>query len=112
MDFGFADVLLNGELTEVALFVMTLPYSDAICIQAFPREYTEFFQEGHVRDLFSLGALVLKTLHFTVWIAGDIFSNSYAGFHAPLLWNVFENEWVSPGTRVLEKRITMPCNRL
>ncbi len=49
VDFGFADVLLNGELTKVALFVMTLPYSDAICIQAFPRECTESFQEGHVR---------------------------------------------------------------
>ena len=49
MDYGFADVLLNGELTKVALFVMTLPYSDAICIQAFPRECTESFQEGHVR---------------------------------------------------------------
>ncbi len=49
VDFGFADVLLNGELTKVALFVMTLPLSDAICIQGFPRECTESFQEGHVR---------------------------------------------------------------
>lgn len=49
VDFGFADVWLNGELTKVALFVMTLPYSDAICIQAFPRECTESFLEGHVR---------------------------------------------------------------
>ena len=49
VDFGYADVLLNGELTKVALFVMTLPYSDAIFIQAFPRECTESFQEGHVR---------------------------------------------------------------
>lgn len=49
VDFGFADVFLNGQLTKVALFVMTLPYSDAIFIQAFPRECTESFQEGHVR---------------------------------------------------------------
>jgi len=49
VDYGFADVLLNGELTKVALFVMTLPYSDAIFIQAFPKECTESFQEGHVR---------------------------------------------------------------
>ncbi len=49
VDFGFADVHLNGVLTKVALFVMTLPYSDAIFIQAFPRECTESFQEGHVR---------------------------------------------------------------
>ena len=40
VDFGFADVWLEGELTKVALFVMTLPYSDAIFMQAFPRECT------------------------------------------------------------------------
>jgi transposase len=49
VDFGFADVVLEGELTKVALFVMTLPYSDAIFIHAFPRECTESFLEGHVR---------------------------------------------------------------
>ncbi len=49
VDFGFADVLLNGKLTKVALFVMTMPYSDAIFMQAFPRECTESFLEGHKR---------------------------------------------------------------
>ncbi len=49
VDYGFADVWLNGELTKVALFVMTLPYTDAIFMQAFPREYTESFLEGHRR---------------------------------------------------------------
>jgi transposase len=28
---------------------MSLPYSDAFFCQAFPRECTETFQEGHVR---------------------------------------------------------------
>ena len=49
VDYGFADVWLKGELTKVALFVMTLPYSDAIFMQAFPRECTESFLEGHRR---------------------------------------------------------------
>ena len=49
VDFGFADVWLDGELTQVALFVMTLPYSDAVYIQAFPKECTEVFLEGHKR---------------------------------------------------------------
>ncbi len=49
VDFGYADVWLNGEQVKVALFVMTLPYSDAIFIQAFPRECTESFLEGHRR---------------------------------------------------------------
>ena len=49
VDFGFAEVNLAGDNVKVALFVMTLPYSDAIFIQAFPRECTESFLEGHNR---------------------------------------------------------------
>ena len=49
VDYGFADVVLNGETVKVALFVMTLPYSDAIYMQAFPRECSESFLEGHKR---------------------------------------------------------------
>ncbi|MBA3480304.1 MAG: IS21 family transposase [Pirellulales bacterium] len=49
VDFGFADMDLAGERTKAALFVMTLPYSDAVFVQAFPRECTEAFQEGHRR---------------------------------------------------------------
>ena len=52
VDYGFADVLhsveltKSGELIKVALFVMTMPYSDAIFMQAFPRECAESFLEG------------------------------------------------------------------
>jgi len=49
VDFGEATIKLAGQETKVALFVMTLPYSGAIFIQAFPRECTETFQEGHRR---------------------------------------------------------------
>lgn len=49
VDFGYAYVDLAGERTQVALFVMTLPCSDAVFVQAFPRECTEAFQEGHRR---------------------------------------------------------------
>src|SRR3954463_3049618 len=48
-DFGQAEVSLDGRTATVALFVMTLPYSDAIFVGAFPRECTEAFLEGHVR---------------------------------------------------------------
>ena len=47
VDFGEALVKLRGEQVKVAMFVMTLPYSDAIFCQVFPRECTEAFQEGH-----------------------------------------------------------------
>ncbi len=49
VDFGFAWVDLADERVQAALFVMTLPYSDAIYLQAFPRECTEAFLEGHRR---------------------------------------------------------------
>src|SRR3954463_10292080 len=48
-DFGQAEITLDGRTATVALFVMTLPYSDAIFVGAFPRECTEAFLEGHVR---------------------------------------------------------------
>ena len=48
VDFGEAEVTLDGQPTKVTLFVMTLPYSDAIFCRAFPRECTEAFLEGHV----------------------------------------------------------------
>jgi hypothetical protein len=57
VDYGFADVWLEGELVKVALFVMTLPYSDAIYVQAFPRECTETFLEGHRRAFDFLGGV-------------------------------------------------------
>ena len=49
VDFGEATIRLVGQETKVALFVMTLPYSGAIFVQAFPRECTETFLEGHRR---------------------------------------------------------------
>ena len=49
VDFGEAQVRFRGEQVKVAMFVMTLPYSDAIYCQVFPRECTEAFQEGHKR---------------------------------------------------------------
>jgi len=49
VDFGEATVVLCGEAIKVAYFVMSLTYSDAFFCQAFHRECTETFQEGHRR---------------------------------------------------------------
>ena len=49
VDFGFAQEVIGGVATRVALFVISLPDSDAVYCQAFPRECTEVFLEGHVR---------------------------------------------------------------
>jgi transposase len=48
-DFGSAEIIRDGQTTKVALFVMTLLYSDAIFCCLFPRECTEAFLEGHRR---------------------------------------------------------------
>ena len=47
VDFGVADVIWEGHERRVALFVMTLMYSDAVLCCVFPRECTEAFMEGH-----------------------------------------------------------------
>ncbi len=76
VDFGFADVWLDGELTKVALFVMTLPYSDAIFIQAFPRECTEAFLEGHKRAFEFFGGVPNRISYDNSKIAVDQFVGS------------------------------------
>ena len=60
VDFGFAYVDVAGERQQVALFVMSLPYSDAFYIQAFPRECTEAFLEGHNRAFRFIGGVPRK----------------------------------------------------
>ena len=76
VDFGFADVILQGEQTKVALFVMTLPYSDALFIQAFPRECTESFQEGHKRAIEFFGAVPCRISYDNSKIAVAKFTGS------------------------------------
>lgn len=48
-DFGQAQAVYRGREIKVMFCVMSLPYSDAFFCQAFPRECTETFQEGHNR---------------------------------------------------------------
>jgi len=60
VDFGFAYVDVAGERQQVALFVMSLPRSDALSIQAFPRECTEAFLEGHNRAFRFIGGFPRK----------------------------------------------------
>jgi transposase len=57
VDFGFAEAVIGGVPTQVALFVMSLPYADAVYCQAFPRECTEVFLEGHVRAFAFFGGV-------------------------------------------------------
>ncbi len=69
VDFGEAEVTLDGQSTKVALFVMTLPYSDATFCCAFPRECTEAFLEGHVRAFAFLGGVPRRISYDNLKIA-------------------------------------------
>ena len=55
VDFGYALVNVAGRLRKVAFFVMALPHSDALLVQAFECECTETFWEGHVRGFAFFG---------------------------------------------------------
>jgi transposase len=57
VDFGYALANVAGRLRKVAFFVMALPHSDALFVQAFERECTETFWEGHVRGFAFFGGV-------------------------------------------------------
>lgn len=63
VDFGFAQVMVRGVQTAVALFVLSLPYSDAVYCQAFPRECTEIFLEGHARAFAFVGGVPRRSAY-------------------------------------------------
>jgi transposase len=63
VDFGHADVVLDGEKVKVAIFVMALPYSDAFFMCVFPRECPEAFFEGHVRAFEFLGGVPKRIIY-------------------------------------------------
>lgn len=69
VDFGEAEVTLDGRPAKVALFVMTLPYSDAIFCRAFPRECTEAFLDGHVRAFAFFGGVPRRIAYDNLKIA-------------------------------------------
>ena len=57
MDFGHALAKIGGKLEKIVFFVMCLPHSDAVHVQAFPRICTEVLWEGHVRALRFFGGV-------------------------------------------------------
>jgi transposase len=68
-DFGEATVIIAGEETKAALAVMTLPYSDAYFLSAYPRECAETFQAGHVAGFDFFGGVPVRTSYDNTSIA-------------------------------------------
>ena len=56
-DFGRAEVVVAGLRHKAALFVLTLPHSNARFGCLFPRECTESFHEGHARAFTFFGGV-------------------------------------------------------
>jgi transposase len=57
VDFGHAVAKIGGVLQKIVFFVMCLPYSDAVYVQAFPRICTEVMWEGHIRAFMFFGGV-------------------------------------------------------
>ena len=68
-DFGEATVVIAGVEAKAALAVMTLPYSDAYFVSAYPRECTETFQAGHVAAFEFFGGVPVRTSYDNTSIA-------------------------------------------
>ncbi len=60
VDYGYALVKFRGKLTKAALFVMALPYSDALFVRVYPRECTETFQDGHAHAFAFFGGVARR----------------------------------------------------
>jgi transposase len=56
-DFGRAEILVAGVRHKAALFVLTLPHSNARFAALFPRECSETFHDGHARVFARLGGV-------------------------------------------------------
>jgi transposase len=60
VDFGRAEVIVAGVRHKAALFVLTLPHSNARFGCLFPRECTEAFHEGHARAFTFFGGVATR----------------------------------------------------
>jgi transposase len=68
-DFGEATVIIAGKEQKAAFAVMTLPYSDAFFVSAYPRECTETFQAAHVASFDFFGAVPTRIAYDNTTIA-------------------------------------------
>ena len=68
-DFGEATVVIAAERTKAAFAVMSLPFSDAFFVIAFPRECTETFQAAHVEGFEFFGGVPTRISYDNTTIA-------------------------------------------
>jgi transposase len=68
-DFGEAQVDIGGVRVKAHLAVMSLPYSDAVFVSAYPRECTETFSHAHVAAFDFFGGVPTKIAYDNTSIA-------------------------------------------
>jgi transposase len=94
-DFGAAMVVYRGQERKVAMFVMSLPFSDTLFCQIFPRECTETFQEGHRRAFEFFGGVPKRISYDNSRIAvvkliqkrGGVFTREFLRLESHYLFN-------------------------
>lgn len=69
VDFGEAIGVIGGVRRKLHVFFMSLPYSDAFFIKAYPAETTEAFLDGHVSALAFLGGVPQTILYDNTTLA-------------------------------------------
>lgn len=85
VDFGYAAIREKGKLRKVVFFVMSLPYSGAVYVQAFERICTEVFQEAHVRAFDYFGGVP----HRISYDNEPVFVSKIIGAHDRVLTDAF-----------------------
>ncbi len=63
VDFGEAIVVIAGERRKAAVFVMSLPFSDAAFVSVYPQETVEAWCAGHVAAFAFFGGVPLSILY-------------------------------------------------
>jgi len=63
VDWGEALARQGAQVRKVQVFVMTLPWSDARFVAAFPRSTLEFFLEGHRRAFAFFGGVPRRIIY-------------------------------------------------
>jgi len=84
-DFGRVEVVVAGCRTKAALFVLTLPYSNARFGCLFPRECTETFHAGHARAFDFFGGVPTRISYDNSKIA----VTKFTGLHERCLTREF-----------------------
>lgn len=102
VDFGEAIGMIGGVRRKLHIFFMSLPYSDAFFIKAYPAETTEAFLDGHVSAFAFFGGVPQTILYdntklAVVKICGDGTRKRTQAFTGLISHYLFTDRFGRPG---------------